>query len=222
LCRVTGHANEPFGGINVILCGDFAQLPPAMNRPPLYSDRVGTHLNRRMSPTDQESAIGKAIWYQFTSVVILRENMRQKSQTKENNKLRKALENMRYKACTLQDIEFLCSRIAGKSENKPKLSDPKFRHVSVITARNIYRDRLNQLGCVQFASDTNQQLIDFYSTDKWKTDIKMNRKKNKSKHKYHSNAIDELTQNILWNLPHDASDHVPGKLFLCKGMPVLV
>ena len=55
----------------------------------------------------QEAAIGKALWHQVTTVVILRENMRQKRQSPEDAKLRTALENMRYKACTQEDITFL-------------------------------------------------------------------------------------------------------------------
>ena len=29
-------------------------------------------------------------------------------------------------------------------------------------------------------------------------------------------------QNVLWNLCHSASDHMPGKLFLCIGLPVMI
>ena len=39
-------------------------------------------------------------WHQVTTVVILKENMRQKTQTAEDNKLRTALEN-RDKLCAL-------------------------------------------------------------------------------------------------------------------------
>jgi hypothetical protein len=40
-----------------------------------------------MSVSDQESAIGKALWHQVTTVVILRQNMRQKGITEEDTKL---------------------------------------------------------------------------------------------------------------------------------------
>ena len=42
-----------------------------------------------------------------------------------------------------------------------------FQYVSIITAWNSQKDRINELGCVQFAKKTNQNHIDFYSTDKW-------------------------------------------------------
>ena len=60
-----------------------------------------------MSVIEQESAIGKALWYKVTTVVILRENMRQWSQTPADAKMHAALENMRYGPCTVEDISFL-------------------------------------------------------------------------------------------------------------------
>ncbi|KAF8232902.1 hypothetical protein L208DRAFT_1269777 [Tricholoma matsutake] len=34
--------------------------------------------------------------------------------------------------------------------------------------------------------------------------------------------INPMLRNVLWNLRHSASDHVPGKLSLCMGMPVMI
>jgi len=56
--------------------------------------------------------IRKAIWHYVNTVVILCKNMRQQKQSIEDSKLRKCLENMRYKACTWDDINFLKTRIA--------------------------------------------------------------------------------------------------------------
>jgi hypothetical protein len=137
----------PYGGINMIFSGDFAQLPPVFGSP-LYSGTVGTQLMSRMMVQGQKAAIGKALWHQVTTVVILRENMRQKTQTAEDNKLRTALENMRYAACTDADITFLKSRIAGRRSDQPKLSDKDIRNVSIITALNVQKDRINELGSV--------------------------------------------------------------------------
>src|SRR6266436_2054744 len=117
----------------------------------------------RMTVQGQEAAIGKALWHQVTMVVILRKNMRQKTQTAEDGKLRTTLENMRYAACTPEDIVFLQSLITGQSEMSPRLSDSRFRNVSIITARNNQRDRINDEGSHRFAADQGQELTHFYS-----------------------------------------------------------
>ncbi|TFK50556.1 hypothetical protein OE88DRAFT_1631068, partial [Heliocybe sulcata] len=117
-----------------------------------------------------------------------------------------------------------CTRIAGIGPSRPKLAQPNFRHVSVITARNAHRDRINLLGAQQFANDTQQQLVDFYSVDKWKVPTQHNKQKNrkKSRHLHASESIESATQEILWGLPPNSTQHVPGKLSICKGMPVLI
>ena len=101
----------PFGGINMIFAGDFAQLPPAVNGSPLYSHTVGRVIHKTYGHEQQQASIGKALWHQFTTVVILRENMRQRSQSKGDAQLRTALENLRYKSCTPQDIALLKTRV---------------------------------------------------------------------------------------------------------------
>src|SRR6267154_2022701 len=121
----------------------------------------------RMTVQGQEAAIGKALWHQVTTVVILRKNMRQRTQTADNTKLRTALENMRYAVCTPEDIKFLKSRIAGRCPDQPNLSDKEFRNVSIITALNAQKDRINELGSAHFATETGQTLTDFYSIDRF-------------------------------------------------------
>ena len=162
-------SSEPFGGKNMIFAGDFAQLPPPGHSPSLYSQTIGSVLHTTHSHNIQKWTIGKSLWHQVTVVVILRQNMRQKLQTAGDAKFRKALENMRYKSCTDADIQLIRSRIAGRAPEKPKLADERFRHVSIITALNAHRDKINELAAIRFASDINMPLVTFYSIDKWKT-----------------------------------------------------
>ena len=77
LANVRGVNDIPFGGLNMVFAGDFAQLPPAVGKEQvsLYSKSIGAVASDKKS---QEEAIGKALWHQITTVVILRENMRQK------------------------------------------------------------------------------------------------------------------------------------------------
>jgi len=62
----------------MIFSRDFAQLSPVFGSA-LYSGTVGTQLMSCMMVQGQKTAIGKALWDQVTTVVILRENMGQKT-----------------------------------------------------------------------------------------------------------------------------------------------
>jgi PIF1-like helicase len=166
LAKALNEFGLPYGGINMIFLGDFAQLPPVFGSP-LYSGTVGTQLMSRMTVQGQKAAIGKALWHQVTTVVILRKNMRQRTQTAEDAKLRTTLENMRYAACTTEDIKFLKTQIAGRCPGQPKLSDKEIRNVSIITALNAQKDRINELGSARFAAKTGQTLTPFYSIDRF-------------------------------------------------------
>jgi len=226
--KARGIHDEPFGGINFIFAGDFAQLPPARSGSPLYSGSIGTQVHSGQTIDGQESAIGKALWHQVTTVVILRQNMRQAKQTPEDAMLRTALENMRYKSCTPEDIAFLRTRIAGKGPNDPKLAQKRFRNVSIITARNAQRDMINELGCERFAVENNQNLETFYSIDRWKNpDNKRQRGSRPNKNLIDpvrkTNVISPHLQRILWEQPPASSNkHVAGKLTLCVGLPVML
>lgn len=166
-CRALGRTDEPFGGLNLIFAGDFAQLPP-VNGSPLYSRSVGTQRNPKASLKLQEEAIGKALWHLTTVVVMLTQNMRQLGQSEDDDKLRMALENMRYKACTDDDIAYLKTRVAGRSPTAPKLASKEFRNVPVITAHNLQKDHINLLGSDRFANENGQKITSFYSVDRYR------------------------------------------------------
>ena len=230
LAKAFNEPNKPFGGINIVFAGDFAQLPPVGGGEAisLYSGSIGTQIYLGLNHYGQESAIGKGLWHQVTTVVILRENMRQKLQSLEDAKFRKALENMRYKACTQDDIEFLRTRITGPGINKPKLAEKNFRNVSIITAWNSQKDKINELGSARFAKETQQHLVDFYSIDKWviyediPEKVTGHKRRKRVKATESSTNITQADRENLWKLPHHATHHFPGKLSLCIGMPVIL
>ncbi|KAJ7079861.1 hypothetical protein C8R44DRAFT_836642 [Mycena epipterygia] len=151
--------DDSFGSLSIVVAGDFAQLPP-MTGPALYSGAVTLQVSEAMTQKNQNAVLGKILWHQFNTVVILRQNMRQKSQSEQDDKLRAALENMRYGACTEVDVAFLRTRIAGFRPENPKLFDIGFRNVSVITALNAQKDVLNRLGAERFARDNRKTLIE--------------------------------------------------------------
>jgi PIF1-like helicase len=222
LAKALNIFDVPFGGLNIIFAGDFAQLPPPMQSHPLYSEGVHSKTDAALKPLTQEAVIGKALWHQITTVVILRQNMRQLNTSEDDVKFRTALENMRYKDCTPSDIEFLKTRVAGFGPNSPKLSDKRFKNVSVITALNAHKDALNILGSENFAKETGQTLTHFYSIDtlaKQPTNAKISKRAHLI---YKAGKIGENLQKELWDLPHGATAHIPGKLSLCIGLPVMI
>lgn len=226
MCTALRNDGTPFGGINMIFAGDFAQLPPAVSGNPLYSHKVGRVIHTTHSHEKQQASIGKALWHQVTTVVILRQNMRQRSQTEKDAKLRTALENLRYRSCTQQDIDLLRTRVAGKGRGRPKLNQPRFRNVSVITAWNVYRDTINRLGSERFARENGQELVSFYSVDKFGGEANDEGTRQQRKHRVNprraTNIVNEELQDSLWRLEAHLTEHHPGKLTICVGMPVMI
>ena len=229
LARILNNLDTPFGGMNMIFAGDFAQLPPAIGGEyaSLYSQSIG------INPTslyDQQAAIGKALWHQVTTIVMLCQNMRQRTESTEDARFREALSNMRYKACTAVDIDFLRSRVSINIPNKPSINDERFRNVSIITCLNSLKDEINCLGALRFAQESNQNLVDFFSVDTLPSeDVKENRGR---KRPFRRKPRKELTENgkikpnvqqILWDQPPCANTKlIAGKLSLCVGMPVMI
>ncbi|KAF7971978.1 hypothetical protein HWV62_19317 [Athelia sp. TMB] len=136
---------------------------------------------------------------------------------------------MRYKACTDDDIEYLRTRIAGRSPGQPNIASKTFRNVSVITGLNSHKDQINLYGSARFAKETGRELHSFYSRDTFKStgaDITLKDQRRVDKGVVNkarkSCDIPEEQQIEIWNLPASSTDHVPGRLDLCVGMPVMV
>ena len=185
----------------------------------LYSRTIGAIATDMKS---QEEAVGKALWHQVTTVVILRENMRQKKQSTEDGKLRTCLENMRYKACTPDDIAFLRTRVSSSVPGRPSICHKLFRDVSIITSTNLHKDEINRLGAARFAQETGQSLTDFFSDDSPRvTGTQADSEEGKG-----VKRVAELTSEMkdgLWSQPPSSTDkHIAGKLSLCIGLPVMI
>ncbi|KAF5314576.1 hypothetical protein D9611_007202 [Ephemerocybe angulata] len=217
---ITRMDDSPFGGINMIVAGDFAQLPPAKGHS-LYSGEVSRTQMTRQVQSDQENTLGMLTWHHFVTVVILRQNMRQTATSEDDQRFRTALEHMRFKDCTYEDVEFLRSRIPSFNPGLT-LSDDKWKNVSVITAWNTHKDQINEMNARRFALEHNEELRYFYSIDK-QTQTKGGRSKRKAT-ATNSNPI-RLTpavQQALWASPPYTSEHIPSNIPLCRGMPVMI
>jgi hypothetical protein len=177
-----------------------------------------------MSVVDQENTIGKIIWKQVDTVVILKKNMRMQEMSATDVKYRAALENMRYAACTPDDIAFLRTRVIGPKPGQPRFDYPNFRSVPIITAWNSQKDKLNEIGSRRFADDTGQTLTDFFSVDSLAPSSSDRvERKNRNKAKLPSyRFLSESERRELSNSHPCTSEHIAGKLSLCVGMPVMI
>jgi hypothetical protein len=218
LSKTRQRHDSPFGAFNIIFAGDFAQLPPVGGFP-LYHPLLNLKGHTRMTRNMQKSAMARALWHQVLTVVILRENMRQKTQSPKDAQLRQTLEHMRYAACTKDDIEYLQSITVNIARKIPK----GFTNVSVISPKNSQRDAFNEIMQDSFAKETNQQLHYFHSVDSWGAldDPAKTSRRNKLKqsHKKHM-IMSESMKQMLWNIRRGSSKSIPGILPLCIGIPV--
>ena len=221
LCLVKNVLDMPFGAMNMIFAGDFAQLPPPYGgeSSALYSHTVGAYPSKYSS---QIAALGKALWHQVTTVVILRQNMRIKRQGGEDTRFREALSNMRYKACTADDVAFLRTLVSSEVSGRRSVSQEEFRNVSIILSQNIHKDEINRIGCIRFAAETSQELQHFFSEDSISclvpapTNYRTKRRKNRT-------LLPIDVQRALWDQPASTnSSRIAPKLSLCRGMPVLI
>ncbi|EIN03418.1 hypothetical protein PUNSTDRAFT_36801, partial [Punctularia strigosozonata HHB-11173 SS5] len=155
--------------------------------------------------------------------------MRQQGMCDEDQRFRTALENLRYKSCSEADISLLRSRIAGPLPHQPKLTDIKYRGVPIVTPRNAHRDKINEMGAIRFATDSNQELVTFRSRDKYaRTQEFISVRKTQKAHNRaldpirKSNTLSPDIQQMVWDLPPCATGQHAGFLSICLGMPVML
>ena len=149
--------------MNMIFIGDFTQLPPVGGENvSLYSHTAGLN---RTTLLGYYAAIGKALWHQVTTVVILQKNMRNQGESVHDVMFRRALKNMHYKACTPEDVRFLKSLVSCNKPGHHYIGLAPWRDAPIIVGENCQKDEINRLGCLQYAADSSQSLTKFYSVD---------------------------------------------------------
>ncbi|KAJ3559086.1 hypothetical protein NM688_g551 [Phlebia brevispora] len=220
---------EPFGGKNVVLAGDFGQLPPpGVGQASLYSSSVGTNISARTG-NGQRKALGKAVWHMFDTHVMLRENMHQTGVSLEDIQYRRMLTNARLKACDDDDLQVLDRITIGLGKPDDAFGKENFSNHSVITAWNAHRDAINEYRVPRFAQEKGEELHHFYSIDNMTTArevvyLRQERQQqdNTSRIQTTSDAIPNRLKKLLWELSPCTTEHVPGRLTLCRGLPVML
>ena len=143
--------------MNIIVAGDFAQLPP------VQAMHLFSHINIAEANTKrgQDDILGKLLWLSVKTVVVLNQVMRQRGP--ENDQFVSLLTHLHQGKCSDHDFEILNSRIVKNA--KPDWQDPAWNGLPVIISDNAVKDALNERGAELFAQKTGRQMHWYYATD---------------------------------------------------------
>ena len=148
-----GHS---FGGLNVILCGDLHQFPPVAcaKSEALYHPVV-------LAQDSDEAKIGRRIYEEFSTVVVLREQMRVTDQI-----WRSFLVRLRYGNVQRSDLTILRNLLL---QNSPiNSSSPPWADASLITPRHAVRAHWNEASLRKACSENSQRLLICHAEDTFK------------------------------------------------------
>jgi hypothetical protein len=151
--------------------------------------------------------------------------MRQTGDNDNEKAFRTALENLRYHACTPDDIALIRSRIAflggGLSRS---IDEGGFKNVAIITSENRDKDLFNDANSARFALEHGQELCNFQSVDtiSGKEPKRQNGKGKKKKVFAKLKNLSPVHCLDLWSQPPHTSNEIPAMLRICLGMPALI
>ena len=190
--------NSPFGGINIIFAGDFAQLPPVGET--RLSANIDTSQIATQSTSHQTDIVyGKALWQLVDHVIILNESMRQAGP--ENIAFVDLLTRLREGRCTQTDYDILSNRVLQNIE----VDWDTWADTPIIVADNAQKDALNERGAQAFANRTHRELHWYYVLDT-----------------HRQVPVSPDTSNHLQNLHSGLTKQRLGKIPLVIGMPVMI
>jgi hypothetical protein len=153
-----GPSDHSFGGINVILCGDLHQFPPV-------ATSIHEALFHPPDPSDSaESQLGYAIYQEFSTVVILKEQHRIKDAIWMD-----FLHHLRNGSVQDHHICMLKKQVIGSTEETlVDFDSPPWNDASLVTPRHAVRSEWNAIAVRKWCRDTGQQLYTCRAEDTFK------------------------------------------------------
>lgn len=142
-------SSQSFGGINVILCGDLHQFPPVAGRkreplfyPEHYTDTI-------------DAQIGRKIYEEFTTVVILREQVRV-----TDPEWRDFLRHLRDGCVQERDVHMLRQLLITNPQCLPTdFTQEPWNDQRLVTPRHAVRKEWNDAAVEKHCKETGQQLF---------------------------------------------------------------
>ncbi|KAH9960376.1 hypothetical protein BGW80DRAFT_1147660, partial [Lactifluus volemus] len=144
------YQNIPFGGVNVILCGDLHQFPPVTRslREPLY-------MQLDIARDSNSCKSGRALYEAFNTVVILKEQKRITDPV-----WHKMLTNLRKGEIQEADVEMLRGLVIGRSTSveHSAVVDP-WKNAPLVTPRHGVRIAWNESMTRSWCREAGRQLF---------------------------------------------------------------
>lgn len=146
------RADEAFGGINVVMFGDFHQFPP------IGSGSIALYTPSSISDS-QPYRLGKQLFDRFRTVVILREQMRSGDPVWTG-----LLHRLRTGDCTPGDLQTLRSLIIRTDPESPK-NNERWDDAVLVTSRHAVRKGWNERALQRFSEKTGHLRYTFPAED---------------------------------------------------------
>ena len=186
------ESSTAFGGLNIMLLGDFHQLPPVAN-----SKRELYH----SSPQDDSSSYGRSFFEQFEIVVKLDKQMRIIDAEWDA-----ILKCARTGDCTSRDIEELKKLVLSNPKcDVPDFNVPPWNDAVLVTPRNSSRVYWNEQKLVQHCRTTGHTHYVHYARDTTKGEL-----------------LTLQQQLVVASLKIEETNNLPNKVELAVGMKVMV
>ncbi len=141
-----------FGGISVILCGDLHQFPPVASG---LAEALFMRTDNDRDLTHPDRILGRRIYKEFTTVVILREQMRVSDPV-----WRGFLVHLRYGRVEQRHIAMLRTLVLAPDQDAPVdvAAAAAFADASLVTPRHAVRNEWNTAAARKWCEDKNERL----------------------------------------------------------------
>lgn len=185
-------STTPFGGLSQLLIGDFHQFPPvAQLKKALFYD----------NPTSALAQIGRHLFCQFKTVILLKQQMRIKDETWQN-----ILARARYGLCTAEDLDIIRQLVLTDPRcSIPDFNVPPWNDAVLVTPRNSVRTEWNNAAVRSHCKVHGEALYISPAEDS-----------------VQGNQLTNAQQRLVSHLPTESTGHLSTTTSIAIGMKVMI